>query len=231
MMEMRLSFKKGNLYAEDNGNTFLIASGSPKSFGRLKNIEIEGKSFPILNSFMGLDSEKLSEVYRLKIDAVIGLNILNEFDVIFDLKNPENGKIEFSKEIFETEGIKIPITVERGVFPALEVSVSGESFKMFFDTAAAISYLEGVDLKEMGGEKEKDYTDYYHGIGTFTTETYRLKVNFGKLEKSLRFGRLPKTLGEHLKFVLKKDGIIGNEFFLGSEVLYSSERKFLIYKK
>ena len=45
----------------ESGNCWVLDTGSPASFGAIKKINIDGQSYSISESYMGLDPEILSK--------------------------------------------------------------------------------------------------------------------------------------------------------------------------
>lgn len=184
--------------------TFLLDTGAPTSFGRVSPIMLEGQSFSLPPSYMGLTAQVLSTYVGRETDGILGADILNQFDVLIDLPK---SRVCFSSVPLECDGEIQPLDFCMGV-PILESSVAGNSVRMFFDTGAQISYLQDNNLSSFPAEGR--LTDFYPGIGQFPTDTFRTPIRLGGAEHQLRCGQLPPLLGMSL-MLAGTGGIVGNE--------------------
>lgn len=184
--------------------TFLLDTGAPTSFGRVSPIMLDGQSSNLPPSYMGLTAQILSTYVGRETDGILGADILNQFDIIIDL--PQS-RVCFSTAPLEFDGEVLPMDFCMGV-PIVASTVSGKPVRMFFDTGAQISYLQDDCLSSFPAEGS--LTDFYPGIGQFSTDTFRTPIQLGRVDYQLRCGQLPPLLGMTL-MLAGTGGIIGNE--------------------
>ena len=208
-----LKYLNKHLYITVDGHDWLIDTGSPVSFGDLSEIEIAGEDFSISKDFNGLTATKLSEHLDHKSVGLIGTDILNIFNTVFDVKS---GTITFSQEKVELDGELLPISQVMGI-PIVTVKIAGGDRAMFFDTGAQISYLQNETLSRYPSAGIMD--DFYPGVGTFQTDTFMIDAKLGDQQLILRCGTLPELLGMTL-MMAGTEGIIGNEILNDNIVGY-----------
>ena len=102
--------------------------------------------------------------------------------------------------------------------PIVKLKMDGRDVRMIVDTAAKLSYLDSsiLDRHSHAGTE----TDFYPGIGEFSTETYHVPVGLGKRDQIMTFGKLPGLLSILLDS-FKADGILGFELYEKGTVFLS----------
>jgi hypothetical protein len=209
----KLKYSNGHIYVEIDGLDWLIDTGSPSSFGKITSINMLGKNFELEDSFLDLDVESLSEYVNHNVAGLLGTNILNEFNILFDIKNQiiifSEDKIELVGEVFNIEEVM-------GV-PVLQTQVDNKEISVMFDTGAQLSYFqkEIIDKEDSLGIVK----DFYPGIGYFDTDTAMIDIKLGELNYTLKSGYLPKNMNMGL-LMTGTEGIIGNDIMLESVVGY-----------
>ena len=219
-----LKFIKGHLYITLEGEDWVIDTGSPASFGDIATLVIAGESYSVSKDMAGLDASTLSSHVHHKTVGLIGTDILNNFNILFDVS--EN-LISFSKESIIMKGEVLETSHVMGI-PVVNVLVDGAIKKMFFDTGAQVSYVQRdvLDNYPMTGKIE----DFYPGIGAFQTTTHDVEISFGSLQTRMSCGSLPEMLGMTL-LLAGTDGIIGNEIMMNRSFGYFPlENKIIISK-
>ena len=216
-----LKFVKQHLFISINGNDWLIDTGAPSSFGDIDELEIHGKQFSISDNYSGLTATKLSEHLDHQTIGLIGTDILNTFNILFDVAGE---KISFSLENINLNGEVLPITQVMGI-PIVTAQISGAEKAMFLDTGAQISYLQNEALSTYPAAGTME--DFYPGIGAFQTDTYLVDAKLGNQELTLRCGTLPELLGMTL-MMAGTEGIIGNELFIDRIIGYFPQDKCII---
>jgi hypothetical protein len=216
-----LILENGHPFITLSEGTFLLDTGAPTSFGRASPIRLDGQSFSLPPSYMGLTAQVLSTYVGHETDGILGADILNQFDVLIDLPK---SRVCLSSVPLECDGEILPLDFCLGV-PILEASVSGNSVRMFFDTGAQISYLQDDSLSSFPAEGS--LTDFYPGIGQFSTDTFRTPIRLGRAEHQLRCGQLPPLLAMSL-MLAGTVGIIGNEILRDRCAGYLPRRRRLV---
>jgi hypothetical protein len=207
--EYGLSFEKGHLFAEIEGKKFVLDTGSPMSMAASPGLGFRGQELRLPGNVMGLTPAQLSEFIGTEVHGLLGTDVLNEGDLLFDF---ERGKLVVPDRPLPLVGEAIPFKPVMGV-PLVEASVDGQAYGFFFDTGARISYFQDEDVLAKGSKIGTD-EDFYPGFGCFETETYRLEVKLVSRAFSLVTGTLPTMLGLSLSMA-DADGILGNEVLQG----------------
>lgn len=218
-----MSYFCGHMVAAIDGGLWVLDTGSPASFGRQPMLRIAGDSIPVASAYMGLDADTLSRLIGGEVAGLVGTDVLNRFDVVFDAR-PECMQLHCHAEELELAGKVLPLDSVLGV-PLVQVRIDGELHSMFFDTGASISYFQGDGLDQHPSLGV--VSDFYPGVGSFQTGTWRLPVQVGEQALSLRAGQLPGLLGMTLALA-GAAGIVGNELCAGRRVGYFARRARLV---
>lgn len=222
-MKATLNFDHGHLFLATNEGPWLLDTGAPTSFGAPGAINIGNKSFKFEKSYMGLDSESLSGHLGLNALGILGADILNQFDVVFDI--PKN-QIEFCDGECDLQGASLVLDEFMSI-PIVEVEIDGQLERMFFDTGAQISYWQGDTLEAFPELAVK--TDFFPGVGSFEVQTHKVNCRLAGCEYSIQFGSLPGILGMTL-MMANVTGILGNEIMQKCKVGYFPLRSRLVLK-
>jgi len=219
----KLKYINGHIYAEIDGNDWLIDTGSPSSFGKVSSIEILSKTFELEESLLDLNADTLSKYVDHQVAGLLGTNILNEFNILFDIKNQI---IIFSEDEIEIAGEVFNIEEVMGV-PVIQTQVDNKEISVMFDTGAQLSYFqkEIIDKENSLGIVK----DFYPGIGYFDTDTAMIEIKLGQLNYHLKSGYLPKNMNMGL-LMTGTEGIIGNDIMLELTVGYFAKDNKLILK-
>ena len=217
MYEYSLSFEKEHLFMEINSLKWLIDTGAPSSFAQVNEIDLAGRSFSVSENYMGLTAGQLSEYIGTKCHGLIGVDILNQFDLLIDLNNY---RLTVSIEEIKMDGNTIQMNDFMGI-PIVSAKVGGEEYQLFFDTGAKISYLPESTFEAM--EKLSEVKDFYPGFGTFVTSLHLVEVSVGDELYELKCGSLPSLLNMTLTMA-STQGILGNELCQRGMVGYFPRR-------
>ncbi len=221
MQTLKLIQNHGHLFVTLATEQFLLDTGAPNSFGGVSSVELEGIRFSLPQSYMGLTAAVLSTYVGCETAGILGGDILNQFDLLIDVPQ---GQVSFSKAPLEYAGEALHLEDFMGI-PILKATIGGESSRMFFDTGAQISYFQGESLTGFPGEGT--VTDFFPGMGQFSTDTFRVPIQFGSACYELCCGQLSGLLGMAL-MMASTDGIIGNEVMRDRVVGYFPRRHLLI---
>jgi hypothetical protein len=221
MHDITLKIQEGHLFGNIDGYDWLLDTGAPMSFGRNQSIKIEGQDFLVSSSYMGLTAAQLSEYVDHSTAGIIGADVLNNFDILIDVKSE---RVSFSTEQIAIDGEALRITDFMGI-PIVQANISGADRRMFFDTGAQISYFQDESLDTFPAVGT--LTDFYPGIGQFQTNTYRVNATLGNVRYELRCGSLPGILGMTL-MMAGTEGIIGNEILHDRVAGYFPRRQMLV---
>ena len=220
-IEVPLTRHKGHIFITLDGWDWLLDTGAPASFGKVGSFCIGDSDFTVPDSGMGLDAEQLSEFVHHPTAGIIGVDVLNRFNAVIDIKNE---RILFSIEAVPLDGTLVEIEDFMGI-PIVPVRIGGCDRRMYFDTGAQVSYFQNelLDTFPVAGT----FSDFYPGYGEFQTETYRVDAVIGKQTYKLRCGALPNALEDLLR-ATGAEGIIGNEILNNQILGYFPKSKRLV---
>jgi hypothetical protein len=180
------------------------------------------KNFPIKSTAPGgITANSISELSGLKVDGLIGMDILIHFYVQFT-----RNRITFSDTpIFHADtAVKLPIIETIMGIPIINLNIKQEDRRIFFDTGAKLSYLsEDLLVGTPIGEME----DFHPSIGTFKTNIYKIDVVIDGKVETLTFGLLPSPIRMLLDIGQTK-GVIGTELLNKYSIILSNLRKILV---
>ncbi len=220
MTKLPLIQKNGYLFIKINNQLWLIDTGSPASFGNCKMLNLADKSFNIRSNYMSLSVDQLSKAIGIEFIGLLGADILNEFDYIFNLPNETLQILSFE---LNHDGLFQELESFMGV-PIIKSQVSKCDYRFFFDTGAAISYFHAHSIHQF--QKLDQFSDFYPGFGAFQTETYAVEFSINIAKYTLRCGTLPDLIAATL-MLADAQGIIGNEILLDKSVGYFPRRNML----
>ncbi len=215
-------FLDGHVIVHMNQYDYIVDTGSPISFGRGSIVVINGKNFAIKDTGLkGLSADSISSLSGLKVDGLIGMDILIKFDVRFT----RNEIIFSDTPIFHPDtAIKFPIIESMMGVPMIMMNIGGEDRRIFFDSGAKLSYLS-EDL--LVGTPIGQMEDFYISISTYTTNVYKIDVIINGKVEPLTFGALPASL-KMLLVVGQAKGVIGTELLKKYSITLSNLSKTLV---
>ncbi len=225
-MKYEYSYKlvDGHIIVDVDMNYLLIDTGAPSSVGNTSPLNFAGKSHKVSESYMGVTLESLSSNVGSTINGLVGADILNQYDILIE---PVTCRIVLSKEELPAEGVPLTLNTFMGI-PIVDAVISDKTVRMFFDTGAKLSYLSpelSVQFPDAGEE-----SDFYPGVGEFTTQTYSVPIGLANKEITLRMGTLPKLLQATL-MMANTDGILGTAILDTYTILFAPRRKFLLLQE
>ncbi len=216
-MKYPMHKKNGHIIMTVNGADWLIDTGAPVSFGDSTLLFVDSE-FPVVRNYLGLNAESLSQSVGVKLEGLIGADILNEFFLLFDLPGKE---IVFLKEPLALAGDIIEMEEFMGI-PIIPLKLNGEPTKAFFDTGAQVSYCPQSQIERFPFIEV--FKDFYPGLGEFETSLHMVDFTIGKTPHSLRCGVLPQALEAVLMFA-DTECIIGKEIFDNRKIGYFPSKK------
>ncbi len=220
MQTLGLKLIKGHLFADINGRDWVIDTGAPLSFGA-SCATIDAKAFTIGKEYAGLTAEGLSGLLDHEAAGLLGADVINEFDLLFDVPS---GSLSVSEAYLSIDGEVVELNDLMGI-PIIEVSIGGEPYRMFFDTGAKISYFQEPSL--LNYPVTGSLMDFFPGFGQFETKTYLVDLEIEGSTYAFQFGTLPQLLGLTLSMG-GTQGIVGNELIRERICGYFPRRKQMI---
>ena len=211
MTPYTLIHQAGQLLLSTNLGSWIIGTGSPRSFSELPTLELDGVSLNLVPTFAGLNAANLTALVGVPVTGVLGIDILKRFDVIFDLPSSQ---IIFSSEPVALDGTIVPLQDFQGL-PIIEAVIGGHSSRAFLETGAKLSYWSNESLPTYPAAGLCE--DFYPGIGRFQVDTFRVPVMIGGMNSELILGA-PTAQVVSLLRMAGVTAILGNEIFLKCKI-------------
>ena len=167
---------------------------------------------------MGTTISDIEHLVGTRITALLGADLLRNYDVRIDL---EKGELELSEADLALPAPVIAVEDFQGV-PIVPVRVDGRDERFFFDTAAKLSYLDAT--LAAGWTPTGTDTDFLPGFGEFTVETGTKQIELTGRALVVRFATLPPLLEASLGLAGVR-GIIGSAACEESVVTLSMRRR------
>ena len=230
MKQIKLHYKDNHIFIKDNHVLFVYDTGGPKSFGVGGLNPLNDEYIPYfypdeqISYSKVIDAKKLSDFLGMRVDGLIGTDILNQYDHVIDLKT---NTLTFSKQELKHQGHTLPLMFSnllQGV-PMLVAKINTQQSNFIFDTGAQYSYYD--DNMPKNSIPMGDITDFWSPIGTFKTQSYKALVKLNDIETYIHFGVPPAELSKLLKASGAK-GILGNELMRNRITGYFPRRKELV---
>lgn len=220
-MEYKLIIRHQHMLIEQEGVNLLIDTGSPKSMHEKGEIIIDGSSFHVSKQIGNIDSSYLSQKIGEDISGLIGMDILNNYEVWFDYKLGE--LFLFDDNSFSSW----PRGGSLMTIPLLELDVDGRKAKMILDSGAQYSYI-GQSFIAKQSTPIATVTDFTPIIGleSFDVSLFEMPISVFKLNPQISetykfaFGKMPLQLSMILER-FNIDGIVGIDFFKMFRVVLS----------
>ena len=73
-----LQLQNGHLFIEISGQTFLLDTGAPTSFGTDSSVTLHGKTFDLPSTWLGLSASDLSNLVQNPVTGLLGADIINQ---------------------------------------------------------------------------------------------------------------------------------------------------------
>jgi hypothetical protein len=216
-----LRLANGHLFVSIDGQSWLVATGAPTSFGLRRSLRFCGRRFSVGRHYLGLTPTQLAAFTGIDAVGMLGADVLNEFDHLFDL---ERGCVTVSPGPLSLDGTTVPMREIIGL-PVVRVHLEGRKYPVFFDTSSPVSYFQDRRLERLPAAGPQE--DFFPGLGRFESETHTGTLTVGDLSFPSRFGRLPDLLANGLR-AARTRGILGNELLQHRTIGYFPKRRRLV---
>jgi hypothetical protein len=188
------------------GKIGLIDTGAPSTFGGKGGcLNILGRSFEPAQDYLGVTCSKLSEFLGVRIDYVVGCDVLSILDWKLDW---QGGTLSFFRDPQDFGGTVVPVKSLWGI-PIVDFLVKGHVQSAVLDTGAPLQYKP---REFEAGAPLRVYEDFSPILGKFATPVFKQAFTFGGMTIEGDFGHLP----EPLEVLLELAGV---RWVLGSDVL------------
>jgi hypothetical protein len=212
MSKFNLSTRDGYLIADISNNRYIIDTGIPFSIGT--GILSLGHRTYRLNTppMKGFAPSRISDVIGLKIDGLIGLDIL--LDGGCEINLPANEIIFFQSGSKEHVDRASP----GGKYLFLTAQIGDRPHRLIFDTGAPVGYLlslNSIKNSKSLEQKTSDFIGYFDSM--HETNLWQVDMQIDRRNFSLRFGLPPEGLPNILN-QLSADGVFGSEICKGNVI-------------
>lgn len=198
---------------------WLVDTGSTVSFGEVVACLPCGLH-PVPRSHGQLSLEALRDYVGIDVVGLLGGDILNHYEMLFDLPNQ---KLGIAKSLpGNPAGTRVPLRFTDKTIPILEARVEDHgTVPMIFDTGAQYSYLvdiKGNDVRPIGRAK-----DFHAALGVYDVELYLKHVRVGSVERDVQFAYHP--LVSEMCRQRGTQGILGWEILKHGPAAYLPRRR------
>jgi hypothetical protein len=207
MNEFPLELIDGHVVIRSDGRALLLDTGSPVTLSHLP-LSFLGQEWPVEAEYFGASTEDLSQHAGVRIDVLLGANVLSRFAVAVDTRT---NRVVFNSQAILHADLVVPLETLMGI-PVMEVGLGGRPLRMWFDTGAPLSYLRAAVAASYPVIRHAQ--DFYPGVGRFTTAVHRVPLTVRDHAIAMDCGTLPPVL----EAGLLKDGVNG---IVGTELLNS----------
>jgi hypothetical protein len=237
-----LQFLNGHVFVELDGDRWLLDTGAVKSFSTSpRGLTIDGEevkvertrsyldpSAPTGRRYLNLSAATLSQSVGVACAGLLGVDVLNRFDHIFDAAD---GKLTVSTTELSHGDQTVPLDEWRGDriastmgIPIVTARVKRSDYRMFFDTGAQISYFPAM-LGTAEFPSAGIVTDFHPRAGQLQTYAHWVPVSLGGVTLILRCATL---FDYNILMADSTVGIIGNEILWNRTVGYFPRRRIMV---
>jgi hypothetical protein len=211
MTPYTLIHQAGQLLLSTNLGSWIIGTGSPRSFSELPALELDGVLLNMAPSFAGLNAATLSALIGVPVIGLLGIDVLKRFDIEFD---SPSSQIMFSSNPVAWNGTVVPLQTYQDL-PILDATIGGQKTRAFLETGAKLSYWADASLVNYPATGV--FEDFFPGIGLFQVDTYRVPVGIGGRNFEIRFG-VPTIQVLSMLRMAGVTAILGNEMFQKAKI-------------
>jgi len=217
-----LQLINGHIFVLLDEKLWMINTGARTSFGDDRNLVLCGEKFDINSNYHGYSTDTISQYIDAPCAGLIGADILNRFDIIFDIPS---GKLTISKGELPCDGQNLKLDEFMGI-PIITVHIDNKECQMVFDTGAQISCFLDDSLTKY--PSAGTLMDFNFMVGYYKTKTYTVPISLGSTTYTLRCGgTLPDSISKMFTIPLIK-GIVGNEILKSCVVGYFLRHRYTI---
>jgi hypothetical protein len=223
MKTFELELFEGHPIIRDDNNTILIDTGSPVTLHHEGSLSFCSQELNVITNYMGLTVSGISNMLGMPLTTLMGTDSLSRYNLKLDYRN----SVAVFMDQSETEGDGVFQMSSFMEIPILEVTIQGNSIKVFLDTGAKISYLlprYTAPFESLGIEK-----DFYPTIGEFNTPVFEINTHFEQHDFAVKYGNLPPLLEQTL-MMGGVQGILGYDFFNRFSVVLNLREGKLFYE-
>lgn len=223
---LTLHLEDDRLFIGIKNKMWIMATGAPRSFGKIGAIQLEDEDFTIADNYMGMTIDDVLDVMLtekhqgLPIVGLLGMDILGCFDHVIDCTAQT---IALSRAQQDCWGDVITLTQFMGT-PVLPVTIADRDYAMVLETGASISYFQDASIKDFPSAGTTQ--DFYPGYGRYETETHEVTMTLGGQTFTLRCGILPDALSVMMEMT-GTTGVVGNELLRDRKVGFFPRRGLL----
>jgi hypothetical protein len=203
--EFNVRLHRGVPVIDCDGAHVAIVTGTPGSFGSVP-LRLVGKEYRLPPALVrGVTAESIGRSLGTTIDAVIGGDIVRQFECLIDLGR---GRVVFSRGSLGCDGVSLRTPLRLNV-PTAEITFGARQGVALLDTGARLSYMDPAAVSGRRVGREKDFLPL---VGEFETDVYEVEIELAGLRLRGRFGVLPQRLQQSM-------AALGAQWVIGSELL------------
>ena len=156
---------------------------------------------------MGLTTKELSDLAGIKIDILIGCDVLSEYKIRIRW---QDHCIDIGKDT--PDGVTVDRMDSMMGCPVFPLRIGNRDTKAIFDTGAHLSYISPALIAGIPQSGEKE--DFHPINGHFTAPTYNVETALGGKNFTMVYGTLPGILGMSTDMAMSMSGssaVIGTQ--------------------
>ena len=207
MTEYEIKLSNNHFLINDGNVWLLVDTGGNKSFCETGQITLCGKRFPVstyVQFYAHVDAEYVSNNVGEHVSGLIGMDILSQFAIKFDLPA---GKLTFG---CPTDGLT-PISPGAGSgFVSMNMTINGHQAHVLLDSGAPTSYVSPFLTEGLQSIGTKIDFSPLTPNSPFETPIFEFPATFAGNDFTMQAGHLPNELERQVSG-LGFDGAVGFE--------------------
>ena len=208
----------GHIIVQHDNKQLLIDTGAPYRVGDSSPLALAGGSYSMQSRYIGISPASLSQSVGTPVNALVGADILNRYDILID---PIAQRFTLTEDELPLAGASLGLDSFMGI-PIVEARVGKDTVRMFFDTGAKLSYLDPERTNAFPSVRTE--SDFYPGVGDFSTNAYDIPIALATENVVLRVGNLPERLQMTL-MMADTSGILGTAILRTYKVTFAPRRR------
>ena len=211
----------GHLIIDCDGHQVLVDTGSPITFGCVNPLTIMGEDYPCYPSIMGFNIQSVIELLGRDIDAILGMDILNDYSMVVDCQQGLLTISDGDESFLDAASMPIQLTMN---YVTTQTRVADKSLRFIIDTGAQLSYINPEHIQGQPSIGQRD--DFHPIMGRYQVTVYDINIHLAGVDLQAQCGASP-ALVQQLIAIFDADGIIGYDLFASRKVVLDFPEKTL----
>lgn len=221
----------GHHLVKIDDKVFLIDTGSPISFylaGNIRSVKINENNYDVKENIIKIDGEVLSEFVGVKIDGIIGFDILIKTGGVFFDKISKIVKFTSMNDV--QHSVRVPLKVSGALgyyYIVLQLNTRENTISAILDTGACMSYIDpDIAINGIDDGFAIDYSPIFGG--RIETSKVILPMTIGTQTQDISVAIMTKSIKTQVKMFGCK-AILGINEITWDKLSIDIENKELIF--